>query len=77
MKRSLWNVEGSGYVHVRGYDKGRYPVAKAVQCSCTFPFVFRPVDDRYVDGGVLSNLPTIVFPERAVSHHFSVRSFKI
>lgn len=47
------------------YDKGRYPVAKAVQCSCTFPFVFRPVDDRYVDGGVLSNLPTIVFPERA------------
>ena len=46
------------------YENGSFSVAKAVQCSCTFPFVFRPVDDRYVDGGVLSNLPTIVFPER-------------
>lgn len=47
------------------YENGNFSVAKAVQCSCTFPFVFRPVDDRYVDGGVLSNLPAIVFPEKA------------
>ncbi len=47
------------------YENGSFSVAKAVQCSCTFPFVFRPVNNRYVDGGVLSNLPTIVFPEKA------------
>lgn len=47
------------------YENGNFSVAKAVQCSCTFPFVFRPVNNRYVDGGVLSNLPTIVFPEKA------------
>lgn len=41
-----------------------FPVGKAVQCSCTFPFVFRPVDGRYIDGGVLSNLPIIFFPDK-------------
>ena len=38
-------------------------VAKAVQCSCAVPGVFRPVDSRYVDGGLLCNLPTILFSE--------------
>lgn len=41
-----------------------FPVGKAVQCSCTFPFFFRPVDGRYIDGGVLSNLPIIFFPDK-------------
>lgn len=45
----------------KDYD---FPVGKAVQCSCTFPFFFRPVDGRYVDGGVLSNLPIIFFPNK-------------
>lgn len=48
-------------------DAGSLPVAKAVQRSCTFPFVFRPEEGRYVDGGVLSNLPIIVFPEKSGS----------
>lgn len=36
-------------------------VAYAVRCSCAIPFYFQPVDGRYVDGGMLSNLPTFVF----------------
>ncbi|HFU0230417.1 TPA: patatin-like phospholipase family protein, partial [Vibrio parahaemolyticus] len=33
-------------------------VAYAVRCSCTIPFFFQPVDLKYVDGGLVSNLPT-------------------
>lgn len=33
-------------------------VAYAVRCSCTIPFYFQPVDMKYVDGGLVSNLPT-------------------
>ena len=29
-----------------------WPVAKAVQASCTVPALFPPVDNRYIDGGV-------------------------
>ena len=36
-------------------------VAYAVRCSCSIPLFFQPVDGRYVDGGMLSNLPTFVF----------------
>jgi len=36
-------------------------VADAVQKSCNIPFFFQPLDMRYVDGGILSNLPSIVF----------------
>lgn len=36
-------------------------VAYAVRCSCSIPFFFQPVDGRFVDGGVLSNLPFYVF----------------
>jgi predicted acylesterase/phospholipase RssA len=39
------------------------PVAYAVRASCSIPFFFPPVDDRYVDGGLLANLPTFVFFE--------------
>ena len=38
-------------------------VAKAVQCSCSIPGIFKPVDGRYVDGGLLSNLPAMVFAD--------------
>lgn len=38
-------------------------VARAVQCSCSIPGIFKPVDGRYVDGGLLSNLPAMVFAD--------------
>jgi predicted acylesterase/phospholipase RssA len=41
-----------------------YEVAAAVAASCALPFFFQPVDGRYVDGGVLSNLPAFVFAQR-------------
>src|SRR6185295_15250020 len=40
------------------------PVALAVRCSCSIPLFFEPVsigNGRYVDGGLLSNLPGFVF----------------
>lgn len=38
------------------------PVAAiAVRASCSIPFFFQPVQNRYVDGGTLSNLPAFVF----------------
>ena len=36
-------------------------VAFAVRCSCSIPGFFQPVIGRYIDGGVLSNLPSFVF----------------
>jgi predicted acylesterase/phospholipase RssA len=36
-------------------------VAYAVRCSCSIPGFFQPVQERYIDGGVLSNLPAFVF----------------
>lgn len=36
-------------------------VAQAVRASCSIPGFFQPVSGRYVDGGVLSNLPAFVF----------------
>ena len=35
-------------------------VKRAVRASCSIPFFFQPVDRRYIDGGVVSNLPTFV-----------------
>lgn len=46
---------GAKFVHSKGN------IAKAVQASCSVPFLYRPVKDgsRYmVDGGISSNLPT-------------------
>ena len=36
-------------------------VSDAVEASCAIPIFFQPVNRRYVDGGVLSNLPAYVF----------------
>jgi predicted acylesterase/phospholipase RssA len=41
-------------------DKG---VAKAVRASCSIPGYFQPIEKSFVDGGVLSNLPTFVYVE--------------
>lgn len=41
-------------------------VALAVRCSCSIPLFFEPVgigNNRFVDGGLLSNLPAFVFTE--------------
>jgi hypothetical protein len=35
-------------------------VAYAVRCSCTIPLFFQPVMGRFVDGGMVSNLPAFV-----------------
>ena len=36
-------------------------IAKAVSASCSIPLFFTPTDNRYVDGGILSNLPNFLF----------------
>lgn len=36
-------------------------VGDAVQASCNIPFFFQPIEMQYIDGGVLSNLPTFIF----------------
>lgn len=43
-------------------------VAKAVRCSCSIPVFFQPVDGQYVDGALVSNLPT--FSLNKNEHHF-------
>jgi predicted acylesterase/phospholipase RssA len=35
-----------------------YSVSHAVRCSCTIPLYFQPVDMSYLDGGLVSNLPS-------------------
>src|SRR5260370_2674198 len=42
-------------------------VADAVQASCAIPIFFQPVAGRYLDGGLLSNLPSFVFFDREQS----------
>lgn len=51
---------------VKVWNKKNTPnesVAKAVSCSCAIPGYFKPVDDRYLDGGLLSNLPISFFED--------------
>jgi hypothetical protein len=42
-------------------------VANAVQASCAIPIFFQPIEERYVDGGLLSNLPAFIFSGRETS----------
>lgn len=42
-------------------------VADAVEASCAIPFFYQPVNNRYIDGGALSNLPSFVFSGRQSS----------
>lgn len=39
-------------------------VADAVCASCSLPLYFQPYKGRYVDGGMLSNLPNFVFSQK-------------
>ncbi len=43
-------------------------VAKAVQKSCNIPFFFTPLDNRYIDGGLLSNLPIHLLTQNNTFH---------
>ena len=55
------------YTHkIKTWNRKKTPeesVAKAVCCSCAIPFFFKPFDGRYVDGGVLCNLPNFIFAD--------------
>ncbi len=42
-------------------------VAMAVRASCSIPIYFQPVNEKYVDGGVLSNLPSFVYKKNEPS----------
>lgn len=53
---------------VKVWNKKKTPnesVAKAVSCSCAIPGYFKPVDDRYLDGGLLANLPVSFFEDNS------------
>lgn len=62
---------------VKVWSKDETPterVSKAVCASCALPFYFMPVDERYVDGGLLCNLPNFVFANNA--HYNKILSFR-
>lgn len=53
---------------VKIWNKKRTPnesVAMAVSCSCAIPGYFKPVDGRYLDGGLLANLPISFFDDNS------------
>lgn len=52
-------------------------VAEAVQYSCNIPIFFQPIDLRYVDGGMLSNLGTFVYSRREETYYNKVLAFSL
>jgi predicted acylesterase/phospholipase RssA len=52
-------------------------VALAVQASCSIPVFFQPAQGRYVDGGIISNLPTFVFADRSPETSPRVLAFSL
>ena len=50
-------------------------VSKAVCASCCIPFFFQPIDNQYVDGGILSNLPNFLFSKEP--HYNRILCFKL
>lgn len=52
-------------------------VAEAVQYSCNIPFFFQPIELRYVDGGMLSNLGTFVFSNRRDRFYNKILAFSL
>lgn len=64
--------------NVKIWNKENTPnesVAKAVSCSCCIPIFFRPIDNKYVDGGILSNLPSFIFAKEP--HYNRILNFKL
>lgn len=63
---------------VKVWNKDNTPtesVAKAVSCSCCIPLYFQPIDNKYVDGGVLSNLPSFIFAKEP--HYNRILNFRL
>lgn len=52
-------------------------VSEAVQCSCNIPFFFQPINMRYVDGGLLSNLPSFIFADNTDKLYNRVLAFSL
>ena len=52
-------------------------VSYAVQCSCSIPFFFQPINMRYVDGGLLSNLPSFIFADKTDKLYNRVVAFSL
>lgn len=63
---------------VKTWNRSKTPeakVAEAVCCSCAIPLFFQPVMNRYVDGGVLCNLPNFIF--RDEPHYNKILCFRL
>lgn len=52
-------------------------VAEAVRRSCNIPIFFQPIDKRYIDGGLLSNLPSFVFKSQQETSYEKVLAFAL
>lgn len=52
-------------------------VSEAVRYSCNIPIYFQPVQKRFVDGGLLSNLPTFVFKNKQESSYERILAFSL
>ena len=63
---------------VKVWNKENTPtesIAKAVCSSCCIPFFFQPIENKYVDGGLLSNLPSFIFAKEP--HYNRILNFKL
>jgi predicted acylesterase/phospholipase RssA len=52
-------------------------VAEAVRRSCNIPLFFQPIEKRFIDGGVLSNLASFVFKEQQETSYEKVLAFAL
>jgi len=52
-------------------------VSEAVQSSCNIPFYFQPIDMRYLDGGMLSNLPAFIFKNNESKIYNKILAFSL
>ena len=52
-------------------------VAEAIQYSCNIPIFFQPIELRYVDGGMLSNLGTFVFSKKEKNYYNKILAFSL
>jgi predicted acylesterase/phospholipase RssA len=52
-------------------------VSEAVRKSSNIPFFFQPIDMKYVDGGLLSNLPSFVFDDASKRMYNKILAFSL
>ncbi len=58
-------------------ESANMDVAEAVQFSCNIPLFFQPINLRYVDGGMLSNLPSFIFSEDNSKFYNKILAFSL